>query len=65
MFHYRGKTALITGASSGIGEAFARELTRRGMNAILVARSEFKLRSQLSRPAPMNPITRLFMKRKI
>ncbi len=45
MFDYRGKTALITGASSGIGEVFARELTRRGMNAILVARSEVKLRS--------------------
>jgi uncharacterized protein len=45
MFDYRGRTALITGASSGIGEAFARELTRRGMNAVLVARSEVKLRS--------------------
>jgi uncharacterized protein len=45
MFDYRSRTALITGASSGIGEAFARELTRRGMNAILVARSESKLRS--------------------
>ena len=43
MFQYPGKTALITGASSGIGEAFSRELARRKMNLILVARSEDKL----------------------
>ncbi|GBF80937.1 SDR family NAD(P)-dependent oxidoreductase [Aphanothece sacrum] len=44
MFHYQGKTALITGASSGIGEVFAKNLAKRGMNLILVARSEEKLR---------------------
>jgi short-subunit dehydrogenase len=40
---FNGSTALVTGASSGLGEEFARELARRHANLVLTARSRDKL----------------------
>jgi short-subunit dehydrogenase len=40
MFTYKGSTALITGASKGLGVTFAEELARRGADLVLIARSK-------------------------
>ncbi|XP_051750195.1 hydroxysteroid (20-beta) dehydrogenase 2 [Ctenopharyngodon idella] len=40
-----GQWAVVTGATSGIGRAYAEELAKRGLNIVLISRSEEKLNS--------------------
>jgi len=40
-----GKWAVVTGSTDGIGEAYAKELARKGLNVVLISRSEEKLKA--------------------
>lgn len=40
---YKGKWAVVTGASEGIGAGYARALARRGMHVVLMSRTKDKL----------------------
>ena len=49
MFNFKGSTALITGASKGLGVTFAEELASRGADLVLIARSRDALQTLAAR----------------
>ena len=54
-YDFRGKTAVVTGASRGLGEAIARTLAEDGARVALVARSGDALR-ELAASLPNDPV---------
>jgi NADP-dependent 3-hydroxy acid dehydrogenase YdfG len=54
MKRWEGRTALVTGASSGIGRAVAFALSRVGMNVAICARREHRIR-ELAQEMPAGP----------
>jgi len=56
-----GKTALVTGASSGLGVDFARELARRGCRLVLVARREELLKQLQAELQAQHGVTAIVM----
>ncbi|KHN29003.1 Inactive hydroxysteroid dehydrogenase-like protein 1 [Glycine soja] len=54
-----GSWALVTGATNGIGKAFAHQLAQRGLNLILVSRSFQKLKTVAGEIKAKHPGTRV------
>lgn len=63
MNRIRGKTAIVTGATAGIGEACARALAGMGVRAVLTGRRSDRLEAlagEIARTSGMEPVTATF-----
>jgi len=57
MSRLEGKTAIITGATGGIGEASAKRFLEEGANVVLIGRSEEKLQASMERLSGGNSVS--------
>ena len=58
--HFKGKVAIITGGSSGIGKETAKRLVAHGASVVLSGRDEPKLRSAAKEISPEPGMVRVF-----
>ena len=58
--HFKGKVAIVTGGSSGIGKETAKRLVAHGASVVLSGRDEAKLRSAAKEISPEPAMVRVF-----
>jgi NAD(P)-dependent dehydrogenase (short-subunit alcohol dehydrogenase family) len=58
--HFKGKVAIVTGGSSGIGKETAKRLVAHGASVVLSGRDEAKLRSAAKEVSPEPGMVRVF-----
>ena len=58
--HFKGKVAIVTGGSSGIGKETAKRLVAHGASVVLSGRDEAKLRSAAKEISPEPGMVRVF-----
>jgi NAD(P)-dependent dehydrogenase (short-subunit alcohol dehydrogenase family) len=60
MEKWRGKNAVVTGASSGIGKAILKELVKEGVNVVGLARRVERVQVGFLKRKRLNPIKTIY-----